>query len=88
MAERGRGLRSALGRLLKGRELGTLPAWSPAWNYTGFTALALVAGMGGVGAEYKLDPYGLRRPEGPFVLKEADPKRVQEVLAPTTRVRQ
>ena len=37
--------------------------------------------VGGVGLEYKLDPYGIRRPQGPYTLKELDPKHVAECLA-------
>ena len=84
---RSRGVRSAVGRLFKGRELGTLPALGPAWNHGIFAALAVVTTVGGIGLEYKLDRYGVRRPEGPYALKEADPKRVGELLGPTTRIR-
>jgi hypothetical protein len=84
---RGRGLRSALARLLTQRELGTLPAIRPSWNYGVFAALAVTTAVGAVGVEYKLDRYGVRRPEGPYALKEMDPKVVGEMLGPTARIR-
>jgi hypothetical protein len=84
---RGRGVRSALGRLLRSRELGTLPALTPAWNRGIFAALTVVMTVGGVAAEYKLDRYGIRRPEGPYALKEMSPERAHELLAPTARIR-
>jgi hypothetical protein len=84
---RGRGLRASLGQLLQGPKLGTLPAIQPSWSYGTFTALAIVAGLGGVGLEYRLDPYGIRRPEGPYALKEMDRKHVDEMLAPPGRIR-
>jgi hypothetical protein len=83
----GRGMRSAVGRLFQGPKLATLPAIGPAWSQGIFAALAVVTAVGGIGAEYKLDPYGMRRPQGPYALKEADPDRVKELLAPTSRIR-
>lgn len=83
----GRGLRAALGRLLQGPGLGTLPATRPAWNNAVFAALAVATAVGGVAVEYKLDRYGVRRPEGPYTLKEADRKHVDELLGPTARIR-
>ena len=85
--ERGRGLRAALGRLFNGPNLATLPAIKPEWSYGAFAALAIVTAVGGIGVEYKLDRYGVRRPEGMYALKEADPKKVSEMLGPTLRIR-
>jgi hypothetical protein len=84
---RGRGIRSFVGRLLRGRELGQLPALGPGWNHGVFAAVMVVTAVGGVGLEYKLDPYGLRRPEGPYALPEMDRGRVNEMLGPTRRIR-
>ena len=43
--------------------------------------------IGGVGLEHYLDPYGIRRPQGPYALKEMDRKHVDEMLAPPGRIR-
>jgi hypothetical protein len=85
--ERGRGPRAAVGRLFKGPNLATLPAIKPEWNYGAFAALAIVTAVGGIGAEYKLDRYGVRRPEGMYPLKELDSKQVADMLGPTARIR-
>jgi len=84
---RGRGIRSFVGRLLRGRELGQLPALGPGWNHGVFAAVMVVTTVGGVGLEYKLDPYGLRRPQGPYALPEMARDRVDEMLGPTRRIR-
>jgi hypothetical protein len=73
--------------LFRQRELGTLPSISPAWSTGIFACVVVATAVGGVGVEYKLDPYGIRRPEGPYTLKEADPKKVAEMLGPTARLR-
>jgi hypothetical protein len=85
--ERGRGFRSSVGRLLRGRELGNLPALGPAWSHGIFAAVAVVMAVGGVGLEHKLDRYGIRRPEGPYALHELDRDQVAEMLGPTRRIR-
>jgi hypothetical protein len=64
-----------------------LPALQPSWSYGTFTALAIITGLGGIGVEYRLDRYGVRRPEGPYALKEMDRKHVDEMLAPPGRIR-
>jgi hypothetical protein len=84
---RGRGVRAAVGRLLRNRKLRPLPALIPATSHGVFAAVAIATAIGGVGLEYKLDPYGIRRPQGPYGLKELDAKRVAELLAPTARIR-
>jgi Vitamin K-dependent gamma-carboxylase len=85
--ERGRGLRAAIGRLFRHRELGTLPAIKPAWSNGAFACLVLATAVGGVGLEYKLDPYGIRRPEGPYTLKEIDRSKFDEMTGQTPRLR-
>jgi len=72
-----RGL-AALGR--------SLPAIEPAWSRGAFVAALLGTGVGGVALEYKLDRYGLRRPEGPYKLQELDPQEVAELVTPTRRI--
>ncbi len=42
-----------------------------------FPALLLVAVVLGVELEHRLDPYGIRRPEGPHELVELDPQKVE-----------
>lgn len=84
---RGRGLRAAIGNLFRNRDLGTLPSISPAWSSGVFACVVLATAVGGVGLEYKLDPYGIRRPEGPYALKPLDRSEVDGMLGPTARVR-
>jgi hypothetical protein len=84
---RGHGMRAAVGRLLKARKLRPLPALAPVASYGAFAAVAIVTAIGGVGLEYKVDPYGIRRPQGPYELKVLDRRRVAELLAPTARIR-
>ena len=43
-------------------------------------AIAAV-GLGGLTLEYQLDPYGDRRPEGPYKLAEMDPGLVQQMMS-------
>jgi Vitamin K-dependent gamma-carboxylase len=85
--ERGRGLAAAVGRLFRHRQWPVLPALDPAWAQAAFAILAVATACGGVAFEYKLDRYGMRRPEGPYALKELDPAYVAEELRPTERVR-
>ena len=47
-----------------------------------------MAWMGaGVAWEYQLDPYGLRRPEGPYELIPVEPQILQAMLSPTPALR-
>jgi hypothetical protein len=46
----------------------------------------LSTGVGGVALEYKLDRYGLRRPDGPYKLQELGLEEVSDLLAPTGRI--
>lgn len=39
-----------------------------------YAGLVLFVGVGGVGVEYLRDPYGIRRPEGRYTLKEISPE--------------
>jgi hypothetical protein len=41
----------------------------------------------GVALEHYEDPYGLRRPEGPYHLAEVEPEIVRQMLAPTPQLR-
>jgi hypothetical protein len=84
--ERGTGLRAFFGLALRQRQLQPLPAIRPAVGYALLGGLVLATAGGGVGLEYKLDRYGLRRPEGPYRLKELDPDYVAAVTAPTAPV--
>lgn len=47
----------------------------------------LGVGVIGLEIEHQLDPYGKRRPEGPYTLTELDPDVVAEMLAPTKPMR-
>jgi hypothetical protein len=50
-------------------------------------ALALVA-LIGLGVEHRLDPYGIRRPEGAYTLKEVSPEIAAEWLRGTEPIRE
>jgi hypothetical protein len=83
----GSGIRSAFASLAR-----PLAAWSsrgiaPEWSYAAFGALAMVTATGGIGLEWKLDPYGIRRPEGPYQLKKLEPDEVATMLGPCERMR-
>ena len=84
---RGRGMSAAIGRMFRRREWPVLPAVAPAWAQGTFAAMAVLTACGGIALEYKLDRYGMRRPEGPYALKELDPNYAAEELRPSERVR-
>jgi hypothetical protein len=84
---RGRGVTAALGRLFRPREWPVVPTLEPAWAQAAFGALLMVTACGGVALEYKLDRYGMRRPEGPYTLKVLDPTYAANLLRPSERVR-
>jgi hypothetical protein len=63
-----------------------VPTIAPAWSRGIFAAALLVTGVGGVALEYKIDRYGLRRPEGPYQLQELDEREVADLLGPTRRI--
>jgi hypothetical protein len=85
--ERGRGFSAAVGRLFRQREWPVLPAFDPAWSYGALALLLVATAGGGVAIEHKLDPYGMRRPEGPYTLKELDPEYVARLTRPSERIR-
>jgi hypothetical protein len=85
--ERGSGVLAAAGSLFRKREWPLLPSFDPAWAQAAFALVAVATAAGGVAVEYKLDRYGMRRPEGPYALKELDPNYVAEVLRPSERIR-
>lgn len=60
--------------------------WRPVAE-AAFVAACWVVMAGGVALEYQMDPYGLRRPEGPYQLAEVDPEIVEQMLAPTPSLR-
>ena len=53
-----------------------------------FTVVATVVIVGGIEVEHWMDPYGIRRPEGPYALRELDPEHVRQLLQPAPRVRE
>ncbi len=64
-----------------------LPAyWRPTARVA-FVATAMLTMGLGVAAEYQMDPYGIRRPDGPHQLIPVEPEIVQQMLAPTPRLR-
>jgi hypothetical protein len=85
--EGGQGVSAAIGRLFRPREWPLLPTFSPRWAQAAFAAMAIVTAGGGIALEYKLDRYGMRRPEGPYTLKELDPNYVAQELRPSERLR-
>ncbi|HET6323292.1 MAG TPA: HTTM domain-containing protein, partial [Planctomycetaceae bacterium] len=85
--ERGQGLTAFFGRLFRPREWPVVRTLDPAWAQAAFGVLAVATACGGVALEYKLDRYGVRRPEGPYSLKVLDPNYVAELLRPTERIR-
>ena len=61
-------------------------AWRfPAAAVFGFAVVLTM--LVGIEAEYWLDPYGKRRPEGPHPLVELDPALVRQMLGPERRIR-
>ena len=52
-----------------------------------FGMLMLLLATGGVAAEYQLDPFGLRRPEGPYELVPLDPEFAAKLTAPPEPLR-
>ncbi len=85
--ESGRGLRATVGNIFRTRESPLLPSVNPIWAQAVFAVLVLVTAGGGIALEYKLDRYGMRRPEGPYTLKELDPNYVAQLLRPSERIR-
>jgi hypothetical protein len=85
--ERGRGVTAAVGRLFRQREWPVLPAFDPAWSYAALGLLLVATAGGGLALEYKLDRFGVRRPEGPYALKELSPDYVSRLTRPSERIR-
>lgn len=44
--------------------------------------------VGAVEIEYRLDPYGTRRSDGPYALRELDPDRVKQMFAGDQKLRE
>ncbi len=53
-----------------------------------YAGLLVVITILGVEAEHWIDPYGKRRAEGPYTLKEVPPEQVIKMLAPSEPVRE
>ena len=84
--DQGAGFRAWVGRLFRPR-VPTAPNISPARSYGLLGSLAVLTAVGGAGLEYRLDPYGMRRPEGPYGLKQLESDVVAEMLGPTKCIR-
>jgi Vitamin K-dependent gamma-carboxylase len=52
-----------------------------------FPSVMILGSLGGVGVEYWMDPYDIRRPEGLHELKPVDPEFAARLLGPTDRIR-
>ena len=81
LAERRPKLVAALRSLWPPRT-GALPTVSPAAARWGYLAAAPLVALVGMGAEYRMDPYGERGPGGPLPLKTVDPALVRAMTAP------
>jgi len=70
-----------------------ISAWTPLadrtatanWSLAIGTTLAITCA---IEVEYWLDPYGQRRPEGPYALTPLEPEVVAQLLAPPTQIRE
>jgi hypothetical protein len=56
-------------------------------SWPAFLAAAALVMVGGAAIEYQMDPYGQRRPEGPYSLVPVDPDLLETMLAPTPQLR-
>jgi hypothetical protein len=45
-----------------------------------FAGVVMLVVLAGIEIEHRMDPFGIRRPEGPYALKELDPEYVETVL--------
>lgn len=61
---------------------------SPYLSWAVYAATVVVAGVAGLGAEHLRDPYGIRRPDGPYTLKEISPEVARQWLQQTEPIRQ
>ncbi|REJ92256.1 MAG: hypothetical protein DWQ29_04995 [Planctomycetota bacterium] len=73
------------------KRLQAMPArtrWiGPAQSAAAFALLAACTSVAAVEIEYRSDPFGERRPEGPYALKRIEPERVAELLRNDTKVK-
>lgn len=70
--------------------LDSAPRWPESWRIpttAAFVLTAIAVAFVGVEAEYLSDPYGERRPEGAYTLKELDPQYAAELLTPSPMIR-
>lgn len=51
----------------------------PIPSFVAFAGVAVIVAATGIEIEYWMDPYGLRRPEGPYALQEIDTETVEQV---------
>lgn len=57
-------------------------------SMTAFGCVVCAAAAVGVAVEYQMDPYGERRPEGPYELRELDADSVHKLLGPSKRLQE
>jgi hypothetical protein len=62
--------------------------WSPTTSVGMFGLIALSVTLGAVQMEYRLDPYGMRRNDGPHVLRELDEARIKEMFVGDQKLRE
>jgi hypothetical protein len=62
--------------------------WNTSTSMGAFGLLMLVVAVGAVEVEYRLDPYGERRPNGPYSLKEIPPEKVQQMFVGDVKLRE
>jgi hypothetical protein len=78
---------SALGRAFGWTHNVRLPEVRPLTSAAVFGAAVLLVSLVGIEVEHRMDPYGKRRPEGRYTLKEIDPETASRMLAPTKNIR-
>ena len=61
---------------------------SPAMSVGAFSLIAMGVTVGAVEIEFRLDPYGMRRNEGQYALKELDPERVKQMFSGDQKIRE
>jgi len=66
--------------------LGSPERWRQPALYAFPIVMTVVAGLG-VGIEYAMDPFGIRRPEGRHKLKVVDPQFAHQLMAPAEKIR-
>lgn len=65
-----------------------LPEWAQLPAPAAFALCMLGSVAMGVQLEHLADPYGMRRPDGPYTLRELDRNQVQAMLQPTESLRE